>query len=354
MSTIRRWWQQPDQYDWTTQFLRQRGLLRSARLIMATVAGSAALVPLAFLAGLNSPHVAAVAAGLAGALFTLGMTTYWLYRWPTRRQSEIVVTFGVLVIAVWSTAQPAAAVAVLACTATAVTGGYIAFFHSTRLLFLNFAAAFVLAWTATARLAADTDFSTAVAAFWLVVFLNISVPIGVRAMSLALSEYATRSEVDPLTGLLNRRAFTGVVARRLGNGSLSVTHLTVLMVDLDAFKRINDTRGHLAGDRVLLAVAELLREHYPPPAAVCRAGGEEFLVADLGDLGRARAHASRLCLAIAALPHEVTASIGTAATSVVSGARSSVRPLLDDLISAADLAMYAAKREGGNRAHHAD
>jgi diguanylate cyclase (GGDEF)-like protein len=51
------------------------------------------------------------------------------------------------------------------------------------------------------------------------------------------------------------------------------------MVDLDDFKRVNDTRGHPAGDRALLAVAELLRRHSPPTAAICRAGGEEFLIA---------------------------------------------------------------------------
>jgi diguanylate cyclase (GGDEF)-like protein len=169
----------------------------------------------------------------------------------------------------------------------------------------------------------------------------------------ALRVYAIRSDTDPLTGLLNRRAFVETVTRRLAGRGSGRTYATVVMVDLDDFKRINDTHGHATGDRVLLEVAELLRRHNPPGGAVCRAGGEEFLLAILGERAAAQATVRRLCDAIAALPHDVTASIGTKSVSSDTVSGSASEALVEELIAAADHAMYLAKRNGGNRVQHA-
>lgn len=319
---------------------------------MAIVASSAALVPLSFLGGLRWPPVPLIALGVVGAIVTIGMTAFWLVRWPTRRQSEAAVTTGVLLIAVWSLAQPTPAVALLACTATAVTGGYIAFFHSTKLLLFNFAIAIAIATTASWRLADATTVGTAIAAFWLVWFLNLTVPLSIRGMARAMGTFAMRSDADPLTGLLNRRGFAQRVSSELVGSHPTDRHLTLVMVDLDDFKLVNDTHGHAAGDRALTAVAELLRQHSPPTAAICRAGGEEFLIAVITDGSTSDSIAGQLCTAIAALPYGVTASIGTCRMPLQAlQGRGSGSPL-DDLIAAADAAMYAAKRSGGNQVQH--
>ncbi|MGB2921555.1 MAG: diguanylate cyclase [Mycobacterium sp.] len=352
MSRLQRWWREPDQYDWTTDFLTQRGLLRSAQIVMAIVSASAALVPLSFLGALRWPPVTLVALGVVGAILTIGMTVVWLTRWPTRRQSEVAIITGTLCVAVWSLGQPTAAVSLLACTATAVTGGYIAFFHSTKLLAFNFVVAIVIATTASWRLAADAGVGTAVAAFWLVWFLNLTVPVAIRSMSRAMGTYAIRSDADPLTGLLNRRGFADRVLRQLRHADDADADLTLVMVDLDNFKRVNDTHGHAAGDRVLKAVAELLRHHSPPDAAICRAGGEEFLIAVRTDAAVAGSVATQLCAAIAALPEEVTASVGISRMPIASLRSRDTESRLDDLIAAADAAMYAAKRNGGNQVRH--
>ncbi|MGB3352388.1 MAG: GGDEF domain-containing protein [Mycobacterium sp.] len=319
---------------------------------MAIVASSAALVPLSFLGGLRWPPLPLIALGVVGAIITIGMTAFWLARWPTRRQSEAAVTTGVLLIAVWSLAQPTPAVALLACTATAVTGGYIAFFHSTKLLLFNFVVAIAIATTASWRLAGATTVGTAIAAFWLVWFLNLTVPLSIRGMARAMGTFAMRSDADPLTGLLNRRGFAQRVSSELVGPHSTGRHLILVMVDLDDFKLVNDTHGHAAGDRALQAVAELLRQHSPPGAAICRAGGEEFLIAVITDGNTAGSIAAQLCTAIAALPHEVTASIGTSGMPLQTLRGRSSGSLLDELIAAADAAMYAAKRNGGNRVQH--
>ncbi|MDZ4270508.1 MAG: GGDEF domain-containing protein [Mycobacterium sp.] len=352
MSRIQQWWREPDHFDWTTEFLNQRGLLGSARIVMAIVASSAALVPLSFLGGLRLPPVTLLVLGVVGAIITIGMTAFWLSRWPTRRQSEAAVVIGALFIALWSLAQPTPAVALLACTATAVTGGYIAFFHSMKLLLFNFLIAIATATAASWRLAEETTIGTAIAAFWLVWFLNLTVPLSIRGMARAMGTYAMRSDADPLTGLLNRRGFAHRIGSELIGSHPTDRHLTLVMVDLDDFKRVNDTHGHAAGDRTLKAVAELLREHSPPSAAICRAGGEEFLIAVASDVGFADSIATQLCSAIADLPHDVTASIGTSRTPLERLRARNSESLLDDLIAAADAAMYAAKRNGGNQVQH--
>jgi diguanylate cyclase len=126
------------------------------------------------------------------------------------------------------------------------------------------------------------------------------------------------------------------------------------MVDLDDFKRVNDTHGHPAGDRALTAVADLLRRHAPPSATICRAGGEEFLIAVLsGSCTEGATMATPLCTAIAALPHGVTASIGSTCATVGGLRRRAAPQVIGELIAAADTAMYAAKRNGGNQVQYA-
>lgn len=355
MSPSTNWWNQPDRFDWTTRFLRQRGLLRSAQRIMAVVAGCSALVVLGDLVSrpLTAPAAAVV---VAASLLTLGLTALWLTRWPTRRQSLTAVMVGVGCIAAWSVSQPNSTVAALACTVTAVTGGYIAFFHGPKPLVVNVGVALVIASAAATRLYGEAGLQAAVQALWLIWFLNVSVPLAIWGTSQAMSRYVERSDEDPLTGLLNRRGFIEAITRRLVDPEPGITHLTVQMVDLDDFKHVNDTHGHAVGDRVLKAVAELLRNHVPASALICRAGGEEFLIASTSTSTSATDQApmaAALCAAISDLSHSITASIGSA-IAALDGVRPEAAPtVIEELIAAADTAMYSAKRNGGNQVRHA-
>jgi len=123
MSRLKAWWSERDQYEWITASLRQRGMLRPARVIMAIVAGSSALVPLTVLPSQSRPSAVEVITGGVVATFTVGVTVLWLTRWPTRRQSQAGVVMGALCVGGWSLVQPTAALAALACTAMAVPAG---------------------------------------------------------------------------------------------------------------------------------------------------------------------------------------------------------------------------------------
>jgi diguanylate cyclase len=283
-------------------------------------------------------------------LFTAGMVGFWLTGWPSRRQSEVTAAIGVLCIASWSLAQTRPGVALLACTAGAITGGYIAFFHSAKKLVFNFVVCIPVVVLAAGRLAQETDLVTAASAFFVVILLILVVPLGIRGLSHAMTKYAAFSYEDPLTGLLNRRGFTRLLTRQLQDSPDPEAQLSVLMIDLDNFKRVNDTHGHATGDRVLIAVSELLRRYTSPTAAICRCGGEEFLVAVISQTDDLSATAATLCDAIAGLSHSITASIGTTKAEASGARHHPPDEFIDQVVGAADIAMYSAKRNGGNQA----
>ncbi len=154
---------------------------------------------------------------------------------------------------------------------------------------------------------------------------------------------------DALTGLLNRRAILDQLRMELTRTRRNVNLLAVGTCDIDYFKRINDTHGHLTGDDVLCGLADILRNSLRPYDSVGRLGGEEFifLMPVKGDLNFLPAF-ERLCDRIArtGLPTRsgelsVTVSIGVAcATGDCS---------VDEVLEASDRALYRAKSEGRNR-----
>jgi len=151
---------------------------------------------------------------------------------------------------------------------------------------------------------------------------------------------------DPLTGLLNRSSLTARLDSVIHGFGLSHMPATLLAIDLDHFKQINDALGHETGDRVLCEVARLLRRELGEHGAIFRTGGEEFLVLlPDHDGAMARRGAERVRLAIRVEPliegGTVTASIGVASLRVGEGRQSWMRR--------ADERLYEAKRGGRDR-----
>jgi len=161
----------------------------------------------------------------------------------------------------------------------------------------------------------------------------------------------SQSIVDSLTGLFNRRYLENVLERECRRAVRSQRPLTVLMLDVDHFKRFNDTWGHDGGDAVLRELAGLMRAHFRGDDIACRYGGEEFVVV-LSDatLDVALARAEELRREVHRLVAEhrrqplgrITVSIGLATLP-----DHGVSP--EDLIAAADRALYQAKRAGRDR-----
>ncbi|HEY6897947.1 MAG TPA: diguanylate cyclase [Rhodocyclaceae bacterium] len=180
----------------------------------------------------------------------------------------------------------------------------------------------------------------------------IGVSHDVTARRALLSKLEYQAHTDSLTGLPNRSYFFELAERELSRSARYGSALSLLMLDVDRFKAINDTYGHKAGDLVLAAVAQAMRTALRGVDVLGRIGGEEFAVV-LTETGRDAAAdaAQRLCEAVFAtqtcLPDGrlVSATVSIGVAPLVSRGTS-----LDSLIQHADQAMYAAKRAGRNRA----
>lgn len=156
---------------------------------------------------------------------------------------------------------------------------------------------------------------------------------------------------DPLTGLYNRRYLDETMAREISRSFRDGSDISVISLDIDNFKVFNDTHGHDAGDAVMEAVGQLLVASCRTSDVACRLGGEEFLVILPGcppDEGRRRAEEiSRSIAALRVRPGpdrlpSVTVSCGVAAFPVHG-------TTTEELLKAADQAMYSAKRAGRNQ-----
>jgi len=167
----------------------------------------------------------------------------------------------------------------------------------------------------------------------------------------ARAELAALAVTDPLTGVSNRRRLQEDLEREYARAQRYGRPLACLMLDIDHFKRVNDTYGHQAGDRVLVLLADVLRETLRSTDMAGRFGGEEFMVlAPETSLSNAVIVAERLrqrvseksSMAGCGIPH-ITVSIGVATTE---------HPASTDpeaLVHLADQALYAAKEGGRNR-----
>ncbi|MGA7593596.1 MAG: diguanylate cyclase [Gallionella sp.] len=162
------------------------------------------------------------------------------------------------------------------------------------------------------------------------------------------------ARADPLTGLNNRRAFYQIAKPVWSNALRNQREISVIELDIDRFKRINDTHGHACGDEVLIAVASVLSKSARDGDVLARWGGEEFILL-LPETGieAAIALAERLRILISGVKLQYrgmgirfTASFGVAQ-------RLPQCVAMDELISAADDRLYQSKREGRNRVSHA-
>jgi diguanylate cyclase (GGDEF)-like protein len=175
---------------------------------------------------------------------------------------------------------------------------------------------------------------------------------GRRQMRQLNAELERIAHTDELTGLRNRRAIEKTLEHTLSAARRHEQSFAVLMIDVDHFKRINDTLGHHGGDQVLIGVAGALSDSLRTEDVIGRWGGEEFLVVlpFTGEQGAARS-AERLRKAVARRRNETPGS-GPDVTVTVGLAQWSGESC-DDLIARADAALYAGKAAGRNVVHTA-
>lgn len=350
---MRRWWQQPDHYRWLSSYLAAHEFQRFTRYMMALIVAALASVPLLMWWSGSGPEqpVFLITAVVVSAV-CLAMSVMWLTRWPSRRQSAWFAIIACLCIAATCLAQTYPGGGIQTCAVFAALAGYVAFFHSSRLMAVILSIAAVTVIVCAVRFAEFTDVAMVSSKLIVLAVSILAVPFSAQVLTHILGVDALRSETDPLTDLPNRRGFHRSV-RALVTSSLTTgtNRLAVVMVDLDDFKRINDTSGHAEGDRILIAVGDILRRNRGADSVIARIGGEEFIVAVVGPEHQAVALANRLRCEIALLPGNVTASVGIASAPFTAVPEGEVRAFAELLVEAADRAMYKAKRSGGDQVY---
>jgi diguanylate cyclase (GGDEF)-like protein len=191
------------------------------------------------------------------------------------------------------------------------------------------------------------------AAFNMIVFfhaLMLSVLIVAMSKERLELEQRTKAQTDPLTGALNRRAFMTRGARLAARHEHDNAPLSLLFLDIDHFKSLNDRFGHLAGDDVLMKFVQVVHDNIRPTDFLFRIGGEEFCcLLPRTRLDQAHTVAERIRhqfdgarVLAAGTPVTATVSIGIASTETFGYD-------IDTLMRKADMAVYAAKRQGRNR-----
>jgi diguanylate cyclase (GGDEF)-like protein len=168
------------------------------------------------------------------------------------------------------------------------------------------------------------------------------------ASSLGVLRQAELNAVtDALTGLGNRHWMNDMFGRELIRAGSSGKSLCLMMIDVDNFKSFNDRYGHLAGDRVLVAVSQALRDYLRPTDLIARFGGDEFAALLPGiELDQARQTAERLRQHVAGI---APPSLSTPITISIGVSVNSPQDDVASLVARADGAMYEAKERGRNR-----
>jgi diguanylate cyclase (GGDEF)-like protein len=163
-----------------------------------------------------------------------------------------------------------------------------------------------------------------------------------RILGRAEDRLAARATTDVLTQLSNRRHYESRLAEEVARASRYGTPLSLLLLDVDGLKKINDQGGHVAGDTALRAVGEGLRKTCRRSDTPARTGGDEFaVIAPMTRASEALELANRIRAGLARIPGAPTVSIGVADTETAGPA---------GMQAAADRALYAAKSSGRDRA----
>ncbi|MFT7023211.1 MAG: diguanylate cyclase (GGDEF)-like protein [Rhodococcus sp. (in: high G+C Gram-positive bacteria)] len=348
MHLIRRWWTHPTDYARTAAYHRVDPLLRHAHyavgawcLLYSILCVLLTFTPAGLPDGVGRTFalVLAVVAAVVGGMWIRGP-------WPDEKWSRAFVAFLEISVAATLLLLADPLVALPCAAALGVCGSYIGTFHGQKLFVLHQFWSVLIVGTlfvlAIGR--PDTDFVLASLYAIVVALVLFSGPVLTQALLLLLRGDAVSSFYDPLTGLHNRRGLDAAVAE----GDKAGKTVTVMVVDLDNFKLVNDRFGHAHGDIVLRDIAATINEFFVPPAVTARTGGEEFVIVTPEDPVRAieRAHALRVRLA----SHD-----GTSATVSIGMCHTDGAVLseigIEDACNRADAAMYTAKQSGGNAVH---
>ncbi len=190
--------------------------------------------------------------------------------------------------------------------------------------------------------------------FWINIGLSLVVTLGILFIAnMTIGKYQRKLELmastDKLTGAANRQVFEDYFAQALSRSVVDGTVMSVLILDIDHFKQVNDQYGHNIGDLVIQSAANVLKSHLTDADLLCRWGGEEFLVLLANtNISQANELAEKMRESVAAKTIKVNGSkISVTLSCGVAEHRKTEKP--EELVNRADIALYQAKAQGRNQ-----
>lgn len=349
--TLRGWWHQPDHYYWITASLAAHGFQRSVSRFIALFVLVRGTIPVLMIWSPAGPH-GLVGRGLAVLVFvsSLFVAIYWRKsRWPTRNQSlvfAVLLAVGICAGALTRTDPVSGAMASMLFAALA---GYIAFFHTARYLILMLIAAAATALYPIARLAATGDLVWAVSLFVSSAIAVVTVAFLSQVLVHLLGIKVLLTDIEPVTGLLNRDAFTEATGALIAARSrLADRHLVIVVACLDHFALITESGGRAAGERARVAAARALKETTRHDAIIAHLPDNTFLVADSFLSTDSSPLVERIRSTLKSTPGRMTVSVGVVCTPTRELASCPPYDLVAELLSLATAAAREAQQSGGN------
>ncbi len=359
-SIVRAWWRDRVDYRWLLDTFESHHALVPMRL--AVGAGGAVLLVITVLSAMSRSGstgvVGAVVTGLVSLLAAAWAVRWWFFAWPSQTESLIWVALAALASPANCLPEQNRLYGALGAILLVVIGGYVTVFHGPRVLALHVCWSLLAIVVLSIRMvlggppqsaAVAGDVPLAVAVVLIMVAATVVVLPPVHFCHWLLRRDALS---DPLTMLLNRRGLDYYLSRFAGSGAARNSRgAYVITLDLDRFKNVNDTFGHLFGDEVLAGTADRLRVTAPPGSVIARNGGEEFVVVGHVHGDDVRVIAERLRRGIETmhdLPVRITASVGVGVCDIEQLHEQGAEKTIRRLLRCSDIAMYRAKRLGGN------
>jgi diguanylate cyclase (GGDEF)-like protein len=351
ITAARNWVRSEDHYYWLTAFLAARGLQQSTcRLIAASMIGLSAFPLILAFSSLGPSGTTNLLLAAAVSICSLVMAAVWLrHSWPTRFQSQMCVMVGSLCIAVACLIEAHPLLGLMGAMTYIVLSAFTALFHDGRLL----AVVWIVGAATLVLLAIRVDgvdpFVT-ICGIALFVLTNVFVVFVCRNVIRLVNRDFHNGELEPLTGLLTRDAFTDRVATLVSARDRGDDRFVVIVVvSIDSFSLLTAMSGVAGGKRARVAIGHRIAVTLRRDAILAHVGESEFLIADTFNGSDATVLTERLHQTVRSAPFRLTASIGAITTPL--GPLVGLPPydVVEELVTLATSNMYSARRTGGQR-----
>jgi len=350
LSAVLRRLHSEDRYYWITSMLAARGHQRATcRLTALNIFGCGAL-PLLLMLGDHGP-TGARDRSIAVAAFAccVALSTIWLRSsWPTRKLSQLSTLIVSILVSVACLIERDPAIGLIGATAFIAVSAFAAVFHAGWLLAYTWIVGVATLVVQSVRFAgvAPEVTVTVVALFALV---NAFVVFCCRSVVRLVDNDVHYGELEPLTGLLTRDAFSDRIATIVARDRDDDRFLAIVVVSLDSFSLLTAIGGDAGGNQARVAIGQRLRETLRRDAILAHVGESEYLVADTFVSTDASVLTDRLQHTVRTAPYRLTASIGTVVTPLGELVGHPPHDVVEELITIATSNVYFARRSGGQR-----